>query len=115
LRGKRTFTCSNPSCKKTFDKPLKTLNLSKDPAEPFDACPYCLTKISDSKIERNNEPDKTTIASTLHKEKLTQKKEKPITCRYHFGYLSEREHKEQIPDDCIICKDILECMLRKMR
>ncbi|MGZ4850388.1 MAG: hypothetical protein ACXV2C_03300 [Candidatus Bathyarchaeia archaeon] len=110
MRGKRTFTCSNPSCKKTFNVPLKTLNLNQDSAEPFDACPYCLTR-----IEGNNEPEKTIAKSTLHKEKPAQKKEKPIDCHYHFGYLSEREQKEQIPDDCIVCKDILDCMLKKIR
>lgn len=41
--------------------------------------------------------------------------EKPSECRYHPGYLSERTGKEQIPDDCILCKDIVECMLRKMK
>ncbi len=110
MRGKSTFTCSNPSCKKTFNSPLKTLNLSLDSAEPFDACPFCLTK-----IEKNTEPEIASGKLTFNKEKLTQKKEKPSDCRYHFGYLSEREQKEQIPDDCIICKDIIECMLRKMR
>jgi hypothetical protein len=110
VSGKRTYTCANPSCKKTFNSPLKTLNLNQDSAEPFDACPYCLTK-----IEKSIEPEKTIIKPTHHKEKQTQKKEKPDNCKYHFGYLSERESKEQIPDDCVICRDILECMLRKMR
>ena len=41
--------------------------------------------------------------------------EKPSECRYHLGYLSERTGKEQIPDDCMMCKDIVECMLRKMK
>jgi hypothetical protein len=41
--------------------------------------------------------------------------EKPSECRYHLGYLSERTAKEQIPDDCMMCKDIVDCMLRKMK
>jgi hypothetical protein len=49
------------------------------------------------------------------KEKSTKNKEKPAGCRYHLGYLSEREQKEQIPDDCIVCKNIVDCMLKKMR
>jgi hypothetical protein len=41
--------------------------------------------------------------------------EKPAACQYHLGYLSERSSKQQIPDDCLVCKDSVECMLRKMR
>jgi hypothetical protein len=34
-------------------------------------------------------------------------------CKNHFGYLSERSLKEQIPDECLTCKDIVHCMLKK--
>jgi hypothetical protein len=42
-------------------------------------------------------------------------REKPSDCQLHLGYLSERSSKEQIPDGCLVCKDIVECMLKKMR
>ena len=108
--GKRTFTCSNVSCRKTFDNPLKTLNLRDDPAEPYLACPFCLAKIEGFKIEVDKE--------TKPEKRVTEEKPvvvRPGSCQYHLGYLSEREQKEQIPDDCIVCKDIVECMLKKMR
>jgi hypothetical protein len=41
--------------------------------------------------------------------------EKSAGCNYHLGYLSERSSKEQIPDECMTCKDIVECMLKKMK
>ncbi len=44
--------------------------------------------------------------------------EEPITsseCPHHLGYLSERSSKGQIPDECIMCKDIVACMLKKMK
>jgi hypothetical protein len=31
-------------------------------------------------------------------------------CHFHFGYLSERERKEKIPDECVSCKDIVKCI-----
>jgi hypothetical protein len=37
------------------------------------------------------------------------------SCGFHLGYLSERDPKGQIPDECMTCKDIVECMLKKMR
>jgi hypothetical protein len=47
--------------------------------------------------------------------KHVKNSEKPAACQYHLGYLSERTSKQQIPDDCLVCKDSVECMLRKMR
>ena len=106
------FTCPNPSCGKVFETPLRTLNL-QDPAEPYAACPYCLTKITELQVEINK--SETRDESRPFKEKSSKTKEKPSTCQYHLGYLSEREDKQQIPDECIVCKDLLECMLQKMK
>jgi hypothetical protein len=106
------FTCPNPSCGKVFDKPLKTLNLQES-TEPYAACPYCLTKIAESQVEINK--SETKGESRPSKEKSSKNKEKPSTCQYHLGYLSEREDKQQIPDECIVCKFLLECMLQKMK
>lgn len=106
------FTCPNPACGKVFDKPLKTVNL-QDSTEPYAACPYCLTKIVESQVEINK--PETQDESRPSKEKPSKNREKPSTCHYHLGYLSEREDKQQIPDECIVCKFLLECMLQKMK
>ncbi|MGD0643545.1 MAG: hypothetical protein ABSA75_01420 [Candidatus Bathyarchaeia archaeon] len=105
------------------------MNLQQDSAEPYAACPYCLTKITEAQLEAENKPEKATepqleaenkpekaqIETGLPEEKPTKNREKPLTCHHYLGYLSERAQKEQIPDECIVCKDIVECMLRKMR
>ncbi len=109
-------TCPNPSCRKTFTKPLKALNLQQDSTEPYNACPYCLTKLKeeriiiDSKAEEapENGENKAAPRNTRPED------EKPASCRHHLGYLSERTEKGQISDECLVCKDIVECMLKKM-
>ena len=104
-RGKRMVICQNPACRKNFTTPLKTLNLRQDSKETYDACPFCLTKIAEPQTEANNKSEKT----------QSETREKPTGCQYHVGYLSEREKNQQIPDGCMTCNDLLECMLRKMR
>jgi DNA-directed RNA polymerase subunit RPC12/RpoP len=42
---KKSYTCPNAACKKTFSAPLKTLDLQMNPSEPYYACPVCLTRI----------------------------------------------------------------------
>jgi hypothetical protein len=64
------------------------------------------TEISKSQTQIENHPSK---------ERKDKNKEKPQACPYHMGYLSERNDKQQIPDDCIVCRALLDCMLKKMR
>ena len=105
------FTCRNPSCGKDFDKPLKTVNLQESP-KPYLACPFCLTKIGEQ-VEINTPEIQEEPSSS--EEKSSRNTEKPETCHYHVGYLSEREDKKQIPDECIVCNVLIECMLQKMK
>jgi hypothetical protein len=65
--------------------------------------------------EQNNKPEKTVTETIPPKEKTLQDNDDSIGCHYHyFGYLSERQKGAQIPEECLSCKNILECMLRKM-
>jgi hypothetical protein len=110
------------SCKKSVTAPLKTLNLQQNPTEPYSACPFCLTKIkTEQPLEIDQKPQEQIIQKAELKIDQVEAKEKPLksekpsACHHHPGYLSERSSKEQIPDECMVCKDIVECMLKKMR
>jgi len=114
------LTCPNLLCGKLFTKPLRALNLRQDPAEPYDACPYCLTEItSNDELSAPNDILVEAEEAELEEDKpLVEQVELPgksSECPYHLGYLSERSSKEQIPDKCMMCKDIVTCMLKKMK
>ena len=87
----------------------------QDSAEPYVACPYCLTKITATPIEADNKPERVQVETILPKENPTGNKETTSACHYHLGYLSEHKQKERIPDECIVCKDIIECMFKETR
>jgi hypothetical protein len=118
------FTCPNASCGKVFTKPLKALNLQQDTEEPYDACPYCLTeiKLEDEPTSVFDEPEtfepeetETEVEEPKPVEEKLETPEAPSECPHHLGYLSERSSKEGIPDECMMCKDIVACMLKKMK
>jgi hypothetical protein len=105
------FICPNASCRKIFIHPLKASNLGLS-AEPYDACPYCLTEI---------DSDADSVVMDLPKDETPSKEDMQsqnavvinlTECKKHFGYLSERAAKEQIPDECLTCREIVHCMLR---
>lgn len=103
--------------------PLKTLNLQQTSQEPYSSCPHCLTKIelidTPQKIEEKSKSSILEVQPKINYADLeikhSKNNKKPAACQYYLGYLSERTSKQQIPDDCLFCKDTVECMLMKMR
>ena len=106
------------------------MNLQQDSEEPYEACPYCLTEIvpDEEPSVTYDEPEPFEPEETEELEEADAEIEEPepleehvetpeaaSECRHHIGYLSERSSKEQIPDECILCKDIVSCMLKKMK
>jgi hypothetical protein len=35
-----------------------------------------------------------------------------VKCMHQFGYLSKRDSKEKIPEECMMCENIVPCMLK---
>ena len=108
---KSSITCPNNACGRVFDKPLKAINLQKSSKDPYNACPYCLTEIIIAKIEKENPPENT--EAIIPNEEPIQKESKAPCCKYHRGYLSEKEHKQQIPEECMVCAELIDCMHKK--
>lgn len=106
---------------KVFTTPIKAQNLNLKHAQSYEACPSCLTEITVEKtssvIETSQKPEVgiETQKVTGPKEKETlQAPPKTQGCGHHFGYLSERKTKEKIPEECMMCENIVQCMLKNV-
>jgi hypothetical protein len=99
----RLFSCPNPNCKKSFDRPLKALDFQAKSGEVYEACPFCLSKISRT--------DK--IVTNISNELASVPAENEGSCSHFLGYLHERTDNSEIPEQCLTCRDILSCMLRE--
>jgi hypothetical protein len=110
----KNLVCPNKGCGKVFAKPLKTIKLHQSSKEYHNNCPYCLTEITINEIESKNPHEKTAVETTLSEEEPSKRIEKSFSCKYHPGYLSEREHKQQIPEECMVCMELIECMQKKI-
>ena len=119
------------------------MNLQQDSEEPYDACPYCLTEITVEEEPAINfdepetlepepfkpetfepetfEAEEASVETEPEVEEVEPVEEKPSVsevspeCAHYLGYLSEKSSKDQIPDECMMCKDIVTCMLKKMK
>jgi hypothetical protein len=60
-------------------------------------------------------PAEPEIEEPLDTQKQVETSDVPSSCLHHLGYLSEKSSNEQIPDECMMCKEIVTCMLKKMK
>ena len=115
--------CSNPSCGKTFTNPLKARNMGVKNAKTYEACPYCLAEITVGKEDDLIEESESAVHDTkanarfdaVTKEGRATPSASPSKvegCTRHLGYLSQRSSKEKIPEECIMCNKIVQCMLQ---
>ena len=107
---KLMLTCPNNACKKVFAKALIAINPHQS-SKPYNACPYCLTEITMDDAESNSPESLSEIATD--KEESAGVQEKTVICKHHLGYLKERELKQQMPEECILCTEVIDCMLGK--
>jgi len=119
LKEDQKFTCSNSACGWVFPKPIKAMNLRDSSSKPYDACPRCLTEVLmeleptvETKIALESESVKVKTKSSSESKRVEPQPMGP--CAHHFGYLSERSKNEKISDECVMCENIVKCMLKKM-
>ncbi len=117
----QSYTCPNPCCGRRSSVPLKVVDLRLKKPQPYLACPHCLGKIvsdpcsqaAESFIDskKENAPG---VAKGLEKAEVTLTAQKG-DCAYHLGYLSERSSREGIPEECMVCGQIVKCMLNSIK
>ncbi len=71
-------------------------------------------KIKHSTFNKNKTKNKPIKFNTLMKEKARHPKTlKPqIKCRFYLGYLHKRPQSENIPEECLLCNQMVNCMLK---
>ena len=117
--GQDMYVCVNENCGREFEKPILVTNKSVDPPSTYLGCPYCLSKVDvevpevekiEEKIEQTSKLVE--IKKIIEKNAKKEEKEKKETkCPYHFGYLKEKDKNLPIPEECLTCPKMLECML----
>jgi hypothetical protein len=110
--------CKNPSCQRTFTNPIKVENVSLKKPAVYEACPYCLTEItvknSISVSEKQKPLYEKEAEISIETDKIDQSATETNECKHYFGYLSERTKKEVLPEECMLCGKIVQCMLKNI-
>jgi hypothetical protein len=122
--------CSNPKCRRRIEEPILLTNLSFTPAEQYDACPYCFAKLEPETAVNQQEEVIPSVDEALEKDEDTSSrlmkkvedlilasnepkgKENETGCPQDFGYLANRPKDAPIPQECLVCPKMVDCMLK---
>ncbi len=99
-RNSIDFVCNE--CGGTFEKPILATVSCDGQVQEYYACPCCMTRI-------NNERKNITISEEDVK-KPSAKFENNVECKHFFGYLKTRPKEAPIPDECLTCGRMIECL-----
>jgi DNA-directed RNA polymerase subunit RPC12/RpoP len=102
------FRCDE--CKEKFHKPLLATVSSQSGVQKYYACPRCLTKVSVTR-EQKNEKLNEKLTMIVRDSKPERENEKKITCDHSVGYLRIRPKNTPIPEECLTCDKMVDCML----
>jgi hypothetical protein len=136
-----TIICPNPKCHREIEEPILLNNLSTTPAEQYYACPHCFIKLDENAENDEDITQESTVDPSLHpslekvldmisaqpqkEEEEKKKKEEPLVeppgkkekgpskCSHNFGYLASRARDSPIPQECLTCPKIVDCMLKR--
>jgi DNA-directed RNA polymerase subunit RPC12/RpoP len=99
------------TCGEEFEAPLFAVVSSGYLLEEYYACPRCLSKVG--VVERNKtvEVDETEEEDKKFQEiEVEDKMEEAVTCAHYLGYLKRRPKNTPIPEECLTCNKMIECM-----
>ena len=103
--------CPNPKCHRKIEEPILLSNLSTAPAEQYYVCPHCFIKLEVISAQLEKEEEKKKEEPPV---KPPEKEEKgPSRCAGYLGYLASRPENAPIPQECLICPKVLDCVMKK--
>ena len=102
----KSYRCGE--CEQEFRRPLVAKILSHGPACTYYACPHCLTEVPRTINQQSKRNRKTCTSEEATSVSATP--EGNADCQHYFGYLKKRPKDTVIPDDCLTCEKMIECM-----
>jgi len=96
-------TCSE--CGEVFTKPVLATVSSGGFSKTYYACPRCLTKVKDTTLPKTEESKRKLVPIQKMKDSADESK-----CLHFLGFLKKRPKNMPIPDECLTCNKMIECL-----
>jgi len=109
-RSQSGFTCDE--CGRTFARPILATVSGSGQVQKYYACPRCMTKVSTGNASRGEE-EREPAVSLRETRKPAMESENSVKCENFFGYLRKRPKDTAIPEECLTCSKMVECLLHQ--
>jgi DNA-directed RNA polymerase subunit RPC12/RpoP len=96
------------ACGEEFDAPLLAMVFSDSLVEEYYACPKCLSKVRS--VERQVEVDKAEEEANSLGMSIEEPAGAAVGCGHYLGFLKSRPKNTPIPEECLTCSKMIECM-----
>jgi len=97
------------ACGRVFENPIQLTNLSAMPMQTYNACPFCFSRLE---LENLGVPASKDGGSILEKSQKNMESDLQPECPHYLGYLRKRPKNTSIPDTCLTCKKMIQCLLQ---
>jgi len=110
------------TCGEEYGRPILAEIISGSSPEEYYACSRCLCKIAEAGKRSAPAHEEPAIEEEIEEEIEGEQKEVnnivmnkievevQASCRHELGYLKKRDRGLSIPDECLICPKMIECM-----
>jgi len=100
------------TCGEEFKAPLFAVVSCGYLLEEYYACPRCLSKVES--VERNKTVEVDEAEEKGDEESLEieveDKTEEAVACTHYLGYLKRRPKNTPIPEECLTCAKMIDCV-----
>ena len=97
------------TCGEEFKAPLLAMVSSGVLIEEYYACPKCLSKVG-SYERKKVEVEETEEEEESLEMEVEEKVEETVVCTHHLGYLKRRSKNTPVPEECLTCSKMIDCM-----
>ncbi|MEM3627933.1 MAG: hypothetical protein QXJ11_06590 [Candidatus Bathyarchaeia archaeon] len=95
-------------CHETFQRPLLATDSSGGRVHVYYACPRCLSKVDVKERGRSEEREESRAIAEKAKKVIGE--QASVGCKHFLGYLRKRPKNTPIPDECLTCERMIECL-----
>jgi DNA-directed RNA polymerase subunit RPC12/RpoP len=107
--GEEDHTCDE--CGKPFQRAIVATLSSSGQVQTYYACPRCLAEVEESKRQRSEEDEEEPVLMKSLK-KVKMRLEDNASCDHFLGYLKQRPRDTPIPEGCLTCGKMVECLIK---
>jgi DNA-directed RNA polymerase subunit RPC12/RpoP len=97
-------TCG--ACGESFENPLLAMVFNESVVEEYYACPNCLSKVASLR----QKPDVEEVDEAEDEVAVEGGVEGLADCAHQLGYLKRRPKNTPIPEECLTCSKMIDCM-----